>query len=124
MKNKTPLVLMELVIMLLVFAVAAGLCLRAFAGAERISRTGTEDDRAVAAAQNGAELTKFYAGDLETAAAERGGAWDGMSWRFTVDGCPVTVTLLHAESPYLGTAAVTAGDIELTVSWQKEGTYE
>ena len=124
MKNKTPLVLMELVIMLLVFAVAAGLCLRAFAGAERISRTGAEDDRAVAAAQNGAELTKFYAGDLETAAAERGGTWDGVSWRFTVDGCPVTVTLLHAESPYLGTAAVTAGDIELTVSWQKEGTYE
>ena len=124
MKNKTPLVLMELVIMLLVFSVAAGLCLRAFAGAERISRTGEEDDRAVAAAQNGAELTKFYAGDLETAAAERGGAWDGMSWRFAVDGCPVTVTLLHAESPYLGTAAVTAGDIELTVSWQKEGAYE
>lgn len=124
MKNKTPLVLMELVIMLLVFAVAAGLCLRAFAGAERISRTGAEDDRAVAAAQNGAELTKFYAGDLETAAAERGGAWDGVSWRFTVDGCPVTVTLLHEESPYLGTAAVTAGDIELTVSWQKEGAYE
>ena len=124
MKNKTPLVLMELVIMLLVFAVAAGLCLRAFAGAERISRTSAEDDRAVAAAQNGAELTKFYAGDLETAAAERGGAWDGVSWRFTVDGCPVTVTLLHAESPYLGTAAVTAGDIELTVSWQKEGAYE
>ena len=124
MKNKTPLVLMELVIMLLVFAVAAGLCLRAFAGAERISRTGAEDDRAIAAAQNGAELTKFYAGDLETAAAERGGAWDGVSWRFTVDGCPVTVTLLHAESPYLGTAAVTAGDIELTVSWQKEEAYE
>ena len=124
MKNKTPLVLMELVIMLLVFAVVAGLCLRAFAGAERISRTGAEDDRAVAAAQNGAELTKFYAGDLETAAAERGGTWDGVSWRFTVDGCPVTVTLLHAESPYLGTAAVTAGDIELTVSWQKEGAYE
>ena len=124
MKNKTPLVLMELVIMLLVFSVAAGLCLRAFAGAERISRTGAEDDRAVAAAQNGAELTKFYAGDLETAAAERGGAWDGVSWRFTVDGCPVTVTLLHAESPYLGTAAVTAGDIERTVSWQKEGAYE
>ena len=124
MKNKTPLVLMELVIMLLVFSVAAGLCLRAFAGAERISRTGAEDDRAIAAAQNGAELTKFYAGDLETAAAERGGAWDGVSWRFTVDGCPVTVTLLHAESPYLGTAAVTAGDIELTVSWQKEGAYE
>ena len=124
MKNKTPLVLMELVIMLLVFAVAAGLCLRAFAGAERISRTGAEDDRAVAAAQNGAELTKFYAGDLETAAAERGGTWDGVSWRFTVDGCPVTVTLLHAESPYLGTAAVTAGDIELTVFWQKEGAYE
>lgn len=124
MKNKTPLVLMELVIMLLVFAVAAGLCLRAFAGAERISRTGVEDDRAVAAAQNGAELTKFYLGDLETAAAERGGTWDGVSWRFTVDGCPVTVTLLHAESPYLGTAAVTAGDIELTVSWQKEGAYE
>lgn len=124
MKNKTPLVLMELVIMLLVFAVAAGLCLRAFAGAERISRTGAEDDRAVAAAQNGAELTKFYSGDLETAVAERGGAWDGVSWRFTVDGCPVTVTLLHAESPYLGTAAVTAGDIELTVSWQKEGAYE
>lgn len=124
MRHKTPLVLTELLIMLLVFAVAAGLCLQAFMWADQTSRSSAQEDMAIAAAQNGAELTKLYLGDLETAAAERGGTWDGESWRFTVDDCQVTVTLLPTENPYLGTAKVTAGETELTVAWQKEGAYE
>ena len=123
MKNKAPLVLTELMIMLLVFALAAGLCLRVFLYADQISRASIETDLAVAAAQTGAELTKHYRGDLEKAAADRGGSWDGETWAFMVEGCPVAVTLLPGDDPYLGIAAVTAADVELTVSWQKEGEH-
>ena len=120
MKNKTPLMLMELLIMLLVFVLAAGLCLRAFLWADNTSARSAALDRAVTAAQNGAELTRYYAGDLEAAAKEQGGAFDGEVWTFTSNDCPVTVTLTLSQTPYLGTAQVCSGDVELSVSWQKE----
>lgn len=44
MKNKTPLILVEQLVMLLVFSLASALCIRAFALAERTSsgtQTGT-----------------------------------------------------------------------------------
>ena len=121
MKNKAPLVLTELMIMLLVFALAAGLCLRVFQYGDQISRDSLRDDLAVAAAQTGAEWTKHYRGDLQTAAAERGGEWNGETWTLTVEECSVAVTLLPGDNPCLGIAKVTAWDVELTVSWQKEG---
>ena len=58
MKNKAPLALMELTIMLAVFALAAALCLQAFSTAERISRESETLDRAVLLAQNAAEELK------------------------------------------------------------------
>lgn len=121
MKNRTPLMLTELLIMLLVFALAAGLCLRAFLWADSTSARSAALDRALTAAQNGAELTRHYAGDLDTAAREWGGAFDGAVWTFTSNDCQVTVTLLPSQTPYLGTAQVRSGDVELPVSWQKEG---
>lgn len=120
MKSKTPLMLMELVIMLLVFVLAAGLCLRAFLWADSTSDRSAESDRTVTAAQNAAELTRYYRGDLEAAAKEMGGTWDGEAWTFTTNECQVTVTPLPNQTPYLGTAQVRAGEVELTVSWQKE----
>ena len=51
MRSKTPLALMEQVIMVLVFALAAALCLRAFVLSDRISRDCEERDRAIMAAQ-------------------------------------------------------------------------
>ena len=47
MKSKAPLALMEQIIMVLVFALAAALCLRTFALSDRMSREGELRDGAV-----------------------------------------------------------------------------
>ena len=54
MKNKGSLVLMEQLLMVLVFAIAAAFCLQAFALSQKISRQFTQTDRASAAAQSAA----------------------------------------------------------------------
>ena len=58
MRNKSILVLIEHVVMLLVFALAAAVCLRMFALSDKLSRKYEATDRAVLAAQNAAELIK------------------------------------------------------------------
>ena len=58
MRSKTPLALMEQTVMLLVFALAAALCLRAFAFADQTSRRNEAVDHAVLLAQNTAETLK------------------------------------------------------------------
>ena len=47
MKSKAPLMLMEQMVMLLVFALAAALCLQAFVKADEISKQAEARDRAV-----------------------------------------------------------------------------
>lgn len=124
MRSKTPLVLTELIIMLLVFTLAAGLCLRAFLWADETSRRSARADAALTAARNAAELTKHHKGDLATAAAEYGGTYDGESWSFTAGEITVTVTLLPTHDPLLGLARVTAGETALTAAWQEELPHE
>jgi len=68
MKSRTSLVLMEQLVMVLIFALAAALCLSVFAQADRISRETQRRDEAVLLAQNGAEVLKSCAGDLDKAA--------------------------------------------------------
>lgn len=58
MKNKSTLVLIEQIIMLLVFAVAATVCVRMFVTSERMSEKNAAIDRAVIEAQNAAEHLK------------------------------------------------------------------
>lgn len=58
MKSRASLVLMEQLLMVLVFALAAALCLRGFAKAEEISVRTARRDEAVWIAQNAAELLK------------------------------------------------------------------
>ena len=69
MKSKVSLQLMEQLVMLLVFALAAALCLQIFAKADAISQETARRDRAVVLARNAAELLK--ATDGNEAAAER-----------------------------------------------------
>ena len=66
--SKTPLFLMELVIMLLVFSVSAAICLQVFACAKRISEDSGRLDAAVIQAQTVAECWKATHGDLEKTA--------------------------------------------------------
>lgn len=58
MKNKASLVLMEQAVMLLVFALAAALCLQCFGAAGAISGETALRDEAVLLAQNTAEQLK------------------------------------------------------------------
>ena len=67
MKNKSSLLLMEQLIMILVFALAAALCLQAFAQAKIISEETARRDQAVILAQNAAQLLKATGGDTEQA---------------------------------------------------------
>lgn len=69
MKNKTSLLLMELLIMLLVFALSAAICLQVFAKARAISTSAADLDSAVILAQNAAEVLKTTAGDIDAAQA-------------------------------------------------------
>ena len=58
MKSKAPLALMEQLVMILVFALAAALCMQVFVRAQEISLETARRDEAVVLAQNGAELLK------------------------------------------------------------------
>lgn len=58
MKSKAPLVMMEQMVMILVFALAAALCLQAFVLSDSISRENQRRDQAVLLCQNLAEECK------------------------------------------------------------------
>lgn len=70
MKNKSSLLLMEQLVMVLVFALAAALCLTAFVKADQISRETVRRDEAVLLAQNAAQVLKATSGDVELAMEE------------------------------------------------------
>ena len=76
MRNKTPLILMELACMLLVFALSAVLCLQAFVWADTASKESVKQDRALREAQNVAESVKGLRGDFSAAEQFCGGLWD------------------------------------------------
>ena len=74
MRSKAPLVRREQLVMVLVFALAAAVCLRLFVGAENIARETARRDEAVIVAQNAAQLLK--AGRSAEEAAQVGGIYD------------------------------------------------
>ena len=65
MGNKASLALAELLIMVLVFALAAAGCLRCFVWARITAEETAALDRAVALAQNTAEALQHSGGDLQ-----------------------------------------------------------
>ena len=67
MKSKAPLILMEQMVMLLVFALAAALCLQAFVSSDGASSRSEQRDRAVTLCQEAAEAIRHSGGDPEHA---------------------------------------------------------
>lgn len=141
MKNKAPLALMEQLVMVLVFALAAALCLQVFICADQMSRRNQMYDRAVLAAQSAAETIKYVRGDQQLAAQTMGGSWDGDTWQlwYNEDGTMVEnreladfwlcVTETDSGQPMLATAEVTARTndeplFEFTVAWQEVDVHE
>ena len=136
MRSKAPLAMMEQMVMVLVFALAAALCVQVFVFSDQTSRQNEERDRAVTAAQNAAEQLKGVRGDFARAAELYGGDWNGALWgvSFGEDwtAAPasdaayhVFVTPLESETPLLGSAGVAvysaAGEClySLPVAWQE-----
>ena len=62
MRSKTPLVLMEQLVMVLVFALAAAVCLQIFSLSDRLSRKNEAVAEAVLIVQNTAEELKYSYG--------------------------------------------------------------
>lgn len=85
MRSKAPLAMMEQLVMVLVFALAAALCLQVFVLSDKTSRRNEARDRAVLEAQNTAEELKSLRGDFAQAAELYGGAFDGQTWGRSYD---------------------------------------
>ena len=86
MKSKAPLVLMEQMVMLLVFALAAALCLQAFVKSDRLSARDEARDQAVVLAQSAAETIRACNGNFEEAAKQLGAEiWDDTSVTLNYD---------------------------------------
>lgn len=139
MRSKAPLALMEQIVMVVVFALAAALCLRAFALSDRISRESEARDRAVLLAQNAAEVCKAGGGDWAYMESVLGGEAEQDGWRVlygetlepvAADAAFVVVVQPEAAGvPGMGQAAVSVFDgdgqllFRLSVGWQEEVRY-
>ncbi len=129
--NKAPLALMELLVMILVFALAATVCLRAFSHAENLSRRQEAKVHGALAAQNTAELLKSTYGNYEAVVTSLGGYRDDKGCYIIDDakrqeqtGCYLQITPLTDTDPYLASAKIRVFYdnemlFEITVAWQE-----
>ncbi|MBQ9837566.1 MAG: hypothetical protein IJO41_06170 [Oscillospiraceae bacterium] len=126
MRNKAPLALLEQILMLLIFALAAVVCLRVFLWSDDTSRHSADRDETLVHAQTVAETVKAHGGDFAAAAAAlHGTVEDGA---LVIEGETYT---LRAEkevpAPYLGRAEIVveaAGEVLFTlpIAWQEVGS--
>lgn len=128
MRNKASLVLMEQLVMLLVFALAAAACLGIFAGAHRISQSALRQDAAVELVQNGAEILKSNSGDFRKTAEILSAAQQNNALTLRCeDGYRLHIEKVDSPIPGLGQAAVWAVHeaapeeilFSIRVSWQE-----
>ena len=122
MKNRSLLMLVEMTVMLFVFALAAAFCLQGFASARTVSQNSAARDEACLIAQNVVQVLQFYGGDAEMAA---------QSVRFQTEqgGYTLQILPLETDTPLLGMAEITVYKNEtalfsLTASWQEVADYE
>lgn len=124
MSRRQTLTLIELTVMLLIFALAAALCMYAFARTETQSRETACRDQAMIRLQSTAEVLRSCRGDYSAAAAGHGGTWDGTLWTLDCGDYQIRVQPEDPRQPYLGGArleAVYQGIIliSMNVRWQE-----
>ena len=141
MKSKAPLAMMEQMIMVLVFALAAALCLQAFVRSDQMSRRAEARDRAMTLCQTAAEVIRHSNGNFEDAAEKLGLELDqdgaiscyyDEHWE-PIPGREGTYLLrihgLSDVSPGLGKASVSVSEadgealFELEATWQEVGIH-
>ena len=133
MRSKTPLALMEQIVMILVFALASALCLRAFVLADGVSLACEEQDRAVMAVETVAEALKLCRGDWAEAERMAEAALENVDVVYfhsdhaePIPGAmQIIITPADSNTELLGLAEISArnetGDeiLSLTVAWQE-----
>lgn len=83
MRSKSPLILMEQLVMVLVFTLAAALCLKMFVAADARSKQYAMIDRAVLEAQTAAERLKQ--GSLTGYLEKQNAAYENGVWQLALD---------------------------------------
>lgn len=146
MRSKAPLAMMEQMVMILVFALAAALCLQAFVKSDQLSRRSEARDRAAVLCQSAAEVIRASGGDFQQAAELLGTSqytedtlmidYD-QNWAAAEDVMRYTLGVSRVDSGVsgLGTAAVWLRDedaetedgaelFRIEVSWQEVSAHE
>ncbi|MBQ3548827.1 MAG: hypothetical protein IJA33_02995 [Oscillospiraceae bacterium] len=123
MRSRAPLALLEQVLMLLVFAIAAVICLQAFVRSDIASRHGAARDEALTVAQSAAEILKSTRGDLHKTAQQLGGTVTAEGWVMEGEHFHLTAVITQ-RTALLGRATITvtaADTVEgtLSVAWQE-----
>lgn len=131
-RDKTPLLLLEQMVTLLVFAVAAAICLQVFVAARLQSQDIAQKDRAAGLCQNTAEALRATGGDVATALAQVSGVeagqregfgyfvpyddnWEAMAY----EGQPLNSTYtLQVRTPDSGVAGLGTAEIQV-YRWQR-----
>ena len=137
MRNRAPLAMIELTVMLLIFAFSAAVCLQAFSYAQTRSVRNAARDSAVLQAECAAEVLKSCGGDLAAASAAHIGSCQAGEWRIGFDEAwnetdeNAVYTLLAekttAAHPLMGSALISVSDengetlVCISVSWQEVG---
>ena len=124
MKNKTLLPLMEQLIMILVFALAAALCLQGFAAADRISKRQEILSEAVVITQNTADVLKSSFGDYEFAADILGGTVTDNGLQIDKEDYILVATSVDDSNDFLSSSHIQIiyedeTIFEVTASWQE-----
>lgn len=140
MKNSAFLALMEQMVMTLVFALSAALCLQVFVLSEQMSLRSEAQSHALIITQSAAEALKGSRGNLEFCSGLLGGSMQEDSWNIhyndqweatDTDAAYELQVIVHpATSNCLRSATLSAqsadGDTLVTfdVSWQEVCSYE
>jgi len=126
MKNKASLTLLEQLVMILVFSLAAAACLRLFAWSDQTSREMQQHSEGLVLCQNAAETVKAAA-DLEKGALSLGAVWQGTRWEAQYAGkFRLELEEIQQRIPGMGQAIVRTVSMEteetifsLLVGWQE-----
>ena len=126
MRSKAPLTLIELCIMVLIFAFAAALCMRGFVWSELTAEKNTATDNAAVCIQNAAEMVKYTKG--ECISSEGYPKYDDVNWNecSSEDAVFVLSASQPEKIPGLGKTELFVEDsdgkllISVDVAWQEE----
>ncbi len=116
-RSKAPLALMEQIIMILVFALAAAVCLQAYVYADQMSKSGQQRERASARAREVIEYCKATGGDLALVGERLDGQYEfGVSEDSQApagaakDGIPMSLTVEYPEDEVKVVLSATEAD--------------